>query len=162
MLLLFISCLLVLGSANPRMVRPDLANPGLWPSNTSQYAGYVALNHTYEHGAELFYWGFAPRNILVDDDAPLAFWLSGGPGCSSELALFGENGPFKISPSGDLSVNPYSWNEKAYLFYIDQPVGTGFSYPLHPKDVIHNEDGVAADMYQVRPFCFIFVFLIFG
>lgn len=66
----------------------------------------------------------------------------------NRLALFAENGPFKISPTGKLSNNPYSWNDKAWLFYVDQPVGTGFSYPLYPQDRIHNEDGVAADMYQ--------------
>lgn len=154
--------------------RPNEFEGIQWPSNVSQYSGYIAVNNTYKRGANLFYWGFSPNHDPTDD-APLLFWFTGtrtnvcvcvcvchclsasshgflyhvgGPGCSSELALFAENGPFKLSPSGVLSNNPYSWNDKAWLFYVDQPVGTGFSYSLYPQDHIHNEDGVAADMYQ--------------
>ena len=43
------------------------------------------------------------------------------------LALFVENGPYKVSKAGNLSLNPYSWNSNANILYIDQPVGTGNS-----------------------------------
>lgn len=58
----------------------------------------------------------------------MTIWLTGGPGCSSEIAVFYENGPFKINAS-DLSLtkNPYSWNNNANVVYLDQPTGTGFS-----------------------------------
>jgi len=38
-------------------------------------------------------------------------WLTGGPGCSSELALFYENGPFKIANNLSLVWNDYGWDK---------------------------------------------------
>jgi carboxypeptidase C (cathepsin A) len=71
--------------------------------------------------------------------------LQGGPGCSSEIALFGENGPCKVSDDGmTTTLNPYSWNNNASIIFIDQPAGTGFSFGDHD----HNEAGVAQDMYE--------------
>jgi hypothetical protein len=47
--------------------------------------------------------------------------LPGGPGCSSELAVFFENGPCNVNAQGTGTVpNPYGWNAKANLIYIDQ------------------------------------------
>jgi len=54
-------------------------------------------------------------------------WLSGGPGCSSELALFFENGPFGLNDDLSLKFNPYSWNNVSNLLFVDNPIGTGFS-----------------------------------
>ena len=72
--------------------------------------------------------------------------MTGGPGCSSEVALFGENGPCKVNAEGtNTTVNPNSWNTKANMIYIDQPAGTGFSYGL---GLDHDEAGVSADMYD--------------
>ena len=72
--------------------------------------------------------------------------LDSTAGCSSEVALFGENGPCKVSADGSsTSRNEYSWNSKANVLYIDQPAGTGFSYGA---GMDHNEQGVATDMYD--------------
>ena len=73
-------------------------------------------------------------------------WLTGGPGCSSEVALFGENGPCSVNADGtDTISNPFSWNSRANLLYVDQPTGTGFSYGT---GLDHNEKGVAEDLYS--------------
>ena len=79
---------------------------------------------------------------------PLVFWLSGGPGCSSELAVFFENGPWKINSDLSLRINEFSWNENANMVYMDQPIGTGFS---RNKGIIgdSNEKEIAADFYVV-------------
>ena len=79
-------------------------------------------------------------------------WLTGGPGCSSELALFLENGPMTINPNpktkDDVTRNPFSWNAHANLLFVDQPVGTGFSYSRNPLDFVRNEVQVAQQLYD--------------
>ena len=104
------------------------------------------------HDSHLFYWFFESRSSPADD--PLVVWLSGGPGCSSEIALFYENGPYKLLQSAEgegsapeLSENAYSWNSFANLLFLDQPVGTGFSYSDDPRDTAFSEDDVARDMH---------------
>jgi len=106
-----------------------------------QYSGYFKLTTGDKH---YFYWFFESRNDPVND--PVVLWMTGGPGCSSEVALFGENGPCTVNEDGTATkTNPYSWNSNASLLYIDQPTGTGYSYGT---GLDHNEKGVAADMYD--------------
>lgn len=59
------------------------------------------------------------------------FYLSGGPGLTSQYAAFREFGPVEIvSKNGDYVAveNPWSWNYFAHLVFVDQPAGVGFSY----------------------------------
>jgi len=56
----------------------------------------------------MFYFFFESRNSKED---PVVIWLTGGPGCSSELALFYENGPFKIADDLSLVWNEYGWDK---------------------------------------------------
>ena len=76
----------------------------------------------------MFFWFFEARHS--PKHAPLAMWLNGGPGCSSMVGLFQENGPCTFNKvSGSTPVlNPHSWNDHANMLYVDQPIGTGFSY----------------------------------
>lgn len=99
-----------------------------------------------EHGlinitssADLFYWLFPSRQDPQHD--PLVIWLTGGPGCSSELAVFYENGPMFISKD-HITLNPMSWNNKANLLFVDQPVGTGYSKGSF-SDIPKTEEKVA-------------------
>ncbi|CAI5977499.1 unnamed protein product [Closterium sp. NIES-65] len=108
-------------------------------------AGYFRLNRT--HDARLFYFYFESRGDK--DTAPLVLWMTGGPGCSSEIALFFENGPFTINnDNASLSWNPYGWDMVSNIIYVDQPVNTGFSYSSDPRDMRHTENGVSQDMYE--------------
>jgi cathepsin A (carboxypeptidase C) len=109
--------------------------------SVKQYTGYFKLTTGQKN---YFYWFFESRSAPSTD--PVVLWLTGGPGCSSEIALFGENGPCKVSADGNsTTLNPYAWNAKANLLYVDQPSGTGFSYgPGFDFD----EKGVATDMYD--------------
>ncbi|CDO77361.1 hypothetical protein BN946_scf184787.g10 [Trametes cinnabarina] len=55
--------------------------------------------------------------------------LNGGPGCSSMIGLFQEHGPCQVAADGETTVlNPFSWNNLTNIIYIDQPIGTGFSF----------------------------------
>jgi len=75
----------------------------------------------------MFFWFFEARTSPTT--APLALWLNGGPGCSSMIGLFQENGPCHfVNGASTPSVNPNSWNAYANMLYVDQPIGTGFSY----------------------------------
>jgi carboxypeptidase D len=65
----------------------------------------------------------------MDDPTPCAKNPLGGPGCSSMIGLFQENGPCKFTGSSTTPVNnSYSFNNYANMIYIDQPIGVGFSY----------------------------------
>jgi cathepsin A (carboxypeptidase C) len=111
--------------------------------SVKQYTGYYKLSDGVLP-KNYFYWAFESRSKPESD--PVVLWMTGGPGCSSEVALFGENGPCQVNEDGSDTVNnPYSWNSNATLIYIDQPAGTGFSYGAGTD---HDETGVAADMYD--------------
>jgi len=116
--------------------------PGM-PEGVAQHYGYLLANETY--GAYLFYWLFESQGNPQTD--PLVLWLTGGPGCSSMLALFFENGPYTVNPDLTLQPNPYSWNTNANLLYVDQPAGTGFSYAKNTSGYVIDEAQVAADFY---------------
>ena len=67
------------------------------------------------------------RSATPETD-PLIIWLQGGPGCSSMLGAFTENGPYnyKYNASevsarnrGSLTYNNYSWNNNANVLFID-------------------------------------------
>lgn len=101
-----------------------LALPGYGPTKEKQIAGHLTVNEAC--GDNLFFWLFESQSNPRKD--PLVIWLNGGPGSSSMLGLFAENGPYKICDDLSLVDNPFSWNKVANLLVIDQPAGTGLSY----------------------------------
>ncbi|KAL9280319.1 Serine carboxypeptidase-like 47 [Arabidopsis thaliana] len=107
------------------------------------YAGYYSLPHS--KSAKMFYFFFESRNKTTD---PVVIWLTGGPGCSSSVAMFYENGPFKISKDLSLYWNDFGWDKVSNIIYVDQPVGTGFSYTSDESDIRNDEDGVSNDLYD--------------
>eukprot|EP01024_Parvocaulis_polyphysoides_P028506 TRINITY_DN2576_c1_g1_i5.p1 TRINITY_DN2576_c1_g1~~TRINITY_DN2576_c1_g1_i5.p1 ORF type:complete len:486 (-),score=32.92 TRINITY_DN2576_c1_g1_i5:158-1549(-) len=107
-------------------------------------AGYFKLNRTFD--AQMFYFFFESRNDPQND--PLVLWLTGGPGCASELAIFYENGPFYIQENLTLVESEYGWDRSHNMIYVDQPIFTGFSYSDYPRDTEYNEKQVAQDLYE--------------
>jgi carboxypeptidase C (cathepsin A) len=72
---------------------------------------------------------------------PILIWFNGGPGCSSLLGMFEENGPYIID-DGETMIkpNPYPWNQEANLLYIESPAGVGFSFGQSPEEIIIHTD----------------------
>ncbi|KAL6896702.1 hypothetical protein ACP4OV_007274 [Aristida adscensionis] len=136
------------GELVERKVRLPLAKEGgvseVPVEELGHHAGYYRLPHT--HAARMFYFFFESRDR--DRGKPVVLWLTGGPGCSSELALFYENGPFKIANNLSLIWNDYGWDKVSNLIYVDQPTGTGFSYSTDLRDLRFGEKGVADDLYD--------------
>ncbi|CAK0831132.1 unnamed protein product [Prorocentrum cordatum] len=99
------------------------------------YSGYVNVtDRDY-----LFYW-FAEAEDGAGDDAPLIVWSNGGPGCSAMEGMTTEHGPLLLlgakegsgAFAGRLSRNPYSWNRRAHVLYVDQPRYVGYSCGTGP------------------------------
>ncbi|KAI6128863.1 alpha beta-hydrolase [Pisolithus croceorrhizus] len=92
----------------------------------------------------MWFWFFEARNS--PETAPFTLWLNGGPGCSSMIGLFQENGPCQVNPDGGTTrLNPYSWNNVSNMIYIDQPIGTGFSYGT---DTVNSTEAAAPFVWK--------------
>ncbi|KAI0651568.1 alpha/beta-hydrolase [Trametes meyenii] len=105
-----------------------------------QASGYGDLSDS----DSLWFWFFAARNN--SETAPLTIWLNGGPGSSSMIGLFQENGPCRITnDSSGVTLNPYSWNNVSNMLYLDQPVGTGFS---HGETKVGTSQQAAEDVWK--------------
>ncbi|XP_065870576.1 serine carboxypeptidase-like [Euphorbia lathyris] len=128
-----------------RFTFPNVAGgyDGVSEEELGHHAGYYKIANS--HASRMFYFFFESRNSKKD---PVVIWLTGGPGCSSELAMFYENGPFTIAKNMSLVWNEYGWDKASNLLYVDQPIGTGFSYSSDPRDIRHNEEGVSNDLYD--------------
>lgn len=96
-------------------------------------------------GSNMFYWLFDSESAPETD--PLVIWLTGGPGCSSELAVFMENGPYRIDYWQDMKLNEYTWSKKANMLFVDNPIGTGFSTSANPSMTDKSEKQVVADFH---------------
>ncbi|KAG7581651.1 Peptidase S10 serine carboxypeptidase [Arabidopsis suecica] len=112
--------------------------------------GYIGVGEAEED--QMFYYFIKSESNPEED--PLLLWLSGGPGCSSFSGLVYENGPlaFKVEAYNgsipSLVSTTYSWTKVASIIYLDQPVGTGFSYSKNPLADIPNDKGAAKSVHE--------------
>ncbi|KAJ7756602.1 Alpha/Beta hydrolase protein [Mycena metata] len=131
------------------------------------YTGYIDIEARH-----IFFYFFESRNDPDKDD--VIFWTNGGPGCSSSLVLYMELGmshstPRALNtktPTKDLagfrrlvpkdgngtSFHPESWNINSNIFFVDQPIGVGFSYADYGETVGTTEE----DAKDIAAFVFIF------
>ncbi|EGX46187.1 Cell death protease [Orbilia oligospora] len=87
------------------------------------HAGHIEVDQATN--GNLFFWHVTNRHIEARQRTVI--WLNGGPGCSSMDGALMEVGPYRVK-DGKLSYNEGSWHEFANLLFVDNPVGTGFSY----------------------------------
>ncbi|KAI0842576.1 alpha/beta-hydrolase [Hypoxylon sp. FL0890] len=113
--------------------------PGAPESNLiKMHAGHIEI--TPEHNGNLFFWHF--QNQHIANRQRTVIWLNGGPGCSSEDGALMEIGPYRLKDENTLVYNNGSWNEFANLLFVDNPVGTGFSY-ADTNSYVHELDEMA-------------------
>ena len=113
-------------------------------ADRESYAGYVTVNASC--GSNVFYWFFPA--ISGNTSAPLLMWLNGGPGSTSMYGLFNEMGPFSVAADGQTLVpRAATWNAEYAMVFVDNPVGTGFSYTEDASCYSENMADVSANLY---------------
>ncbi|KIM44598.1 hypothetical protein M413DRAFT_8957 [Hebeloma cylindrosporum] len=91
------------------------------------FAGNIPVQRPGHPNDTLFFIGFEKSKGSLtapsspSNRAPWGIWLNGGP------LIFLQNGPIQIQGDYSASPNKYSWDKLADYFWIDQPVGVGFS-----------------------------------
>ncbi|KAJ3218255.1 hypothetical protein HK099_005128, partial [Clydaea vesicula] len=126
---------LELNSLQLKVVQPNLCD-----ETVKQLSGYLSISKK----KHIYFWFFESRGDPKRD--PVVLWLNGGPGCSSFTGLMMELGPCRIAPGGKSTIfNKYGWNQNANLMFLDQPVGTGFSFSEHGGPSTSEE--AAEDVY---------------
>ncbi|XP_072934475.1 venom serine carboxypeptidase-like [Epargyreus clarus] len=107
------------------------------------YAGFFTVDKKYD--GNQFFWYFPAMNR--NKDAPVLLWLQGGPGSPSEFGLFIENGPLQVR-NETFERRRYTWALSHHVIYIDNPVGTGFSFTRDPKGYCTNQTQVGEHLYS--------------
>ncbi|KAI3989769.1 hypothetical protein MKX01_040739 [Papaver californicum] len=133
-----ISSLLVLSS-------PSISHGGIsTPSGTqdvSEQWGYVEVRPK----CHMFWWIYRSPYRVEDPSKPwpIILWLQGGPGASGVgTGNFQEVGPLDTN----LSPRNSTWLRKADLLFVDNPVGSGFSYVENEKDLVTTDSEAATDL----------------
>lgn len=87
-------------------------------SDQQQYTGWVHIPGNYS--TNTFFWFIGAR----DRTDELTIWLNGGPGSSSMIGLFTENGPCEVIEQGmgklGTQVRDWGWDRGSNMLYIDQ------------------------------------------
>lgn len=99
--------------------------------------------------AHMFYWLYVSPALTQGRQAgpvkvvPLIMWLQGGPGGSSTgFGNFIETGPLDV----DQNPRTTTWLKVASLLFVDNPVGSGFSYVDEKTALTTNVAMIAEDM----------------
>jgi len=93
----------------------------------------------------MFWWlyGAETRDPMEREHKPLVMWLQGGPGASSTgYGNFEEIGPLDLN----LEARDTTWIKEANVLFVDNPVGSGYSYVLDKKALTTNISEITADL----------------
>jgi len=108
------------------------------------FSGYLDV----EKGVKELYYLFVESLDRFNTD-PIMIYLAGGPGCTSMLGAFVLHGPCVVDDDSYFFDNPYSWNWKLNVLYIDAPAGVGYSFAKDANakkqnDYISSDDNLKA------------------
>ncbi|XP_052128745.1 retinoid-inducible serine carboxypeptidase-like isoform X1 [Frankliniella occidentalis] len=107
-----------------------------------QEYGYVDVRD----GAHMFYWLYYVNGGDTPADKPLVLWLQGGPGASStSFGNFEEIGPL----DSNLNARNATWVKYVNVMFVDNPVGTGFSYVDSTSKLTTNNKQIASDLVEL-------------
>lgn len=98
--------------------------PGYGRPPTKHFSGFVEVDPS--SGTNLFYYLVESQNDPKSD--PLLWWMNGGPGASSLVGLFAESGPMLLNEANQIIDNPYAWNRRANVLFVEFGPGVGYSY----------------------------------
>ncbi|KAL0480180.1 Scpep1 [Acrasis kona] len=102
-------------------------------------SAYVNVDQV--NNANIFWWGYINKQEELKR-GPIVIWLQGGPGGSSLFGDLCEIGPVDAC-DGTAKPRNSTWLSLTHaLMFVDNPVGTGFSY-------VTNQDGYARDGKQI-------------
>lgn len=139
---------------------------GLMPVLEPKIDGGDLQEHNKTVG-QMMFWMFEPETQSAENT--IVIWLNGGPGCSSfNCGVLMENSPVtqQLHPAGYCCLEPmpkmyynekYAWTQATTMLYVEQPLGTGFSYGLDGYEP-ETEIDVARDMYNWLQYSFYQVF----
>ncbi|KAL7115901.1 hypothetical protein ACP275_04G210100 [Erythranthe tilingii] len=107
----------------------------------SEAWGYVEVRPK----AHMFWWYYKSPYRTEDPKKPwpIILWLQGGPGASGVgIGNFEEVGPIDTF----LKPRNSTWLKKADLLFVDNPVGTGYSFVEDEKVLVKTDDEAATDL----------------
>ncbi|KAL2328531.1 hypothetical protein Fmac_021958 [Flemingia macrophylla] len=131
----FVSILLLLVLANGGKVLALKSQDG------SEEWGYVQVRPQ----AHMFWWLYRSPYRVEDPSKPwpIVLWLQGGPGASGVgIGNFEEVGPLDTS----LKPRNSTWLRKVDLLFVDNPVGTGYSFVEDKKLFVKTDEEAASDL----------------
>ncbi|XP_062105182.1 serine carboxypeptidase-like 51 [Humulus lupulus] len=107
----------------------------------SEEWGYVEVRPK----AHMFWWLYKSPYRVEDPSKPwpIVLWLQGGPGASGVgIGNFEEVGPLDTN----LKARNSTWLQKADLLFVDNPVGTGYSFVEDRKLFVKNDVEAGDDL----------------
>ena len=130
---------------NLAMVKPFL-------ENVTSYSGYITVDE--DHQSYMFFW-FSPKSTDWVT-AALVVWLQGGFGDSIMYAVFAQNGPY-IYKDDRVDHSQYSWTNYFNVLYIENPIGTGFSFVQFKNGYSTDQTEVGVNLHEtLRQFLILF------
>ncbi|CAN7975443.1 unnamed protein product [Ixodes persulcatus] len=108
------------------------------------YSGYITVNKEYD--SNLFFLFIRAKSN--PSDAPLLLWLQGGPGLSSLFGQFLEIGPLAIDGQGNTFPRKPTLQKYMNMIFLDQPVGSGYSYTKSQNGYAKNLDDVSTSITE--------------